>query len=101
MVDIHGRVDARFDAVREAFAANFELHGDVGAPCCVYIDGRPVVDLWGGWADPAAQRPWNERTVQLVFSATKGVSATCVNLKFDPTGDERTRGLVTAVYGSL
>ena len=80
MVELHGRVDSRFAAVRDAFGANFASHGDVGAACCVYVDGRPVVDLWGGWADPNAQRPWNERTVQLVFSATKGVTAVCAHL---------------------
>jgi len=80
VVELHGRVDSRFAAVRDAFGANFASHGDVGAACCVYVDGRPVVDLWGGWADPNAQRPWNERTVQLVFSATKGVTAVCAHL---------------------
>lgn len=80
MVDIQGRLDSRFDAVRDAFAANFERYDDVGAACCVYLDGRPVVDLWGGVADLASGRPWQEHTVQLVFSATKGMAATCAHL---------------------
>ena len=44
-----GRAPLR--AVRDAFAANFAERGEVGAAVCVYVDGRPVVDLWGGVAD--------------------------------------------------
>jgi CubicO group peptidase (beta-lactamase class C family) len=66
--------------VRDAFAENFEQHGDVGAACCVYLEGRPVVDLWGGVADLDGGRPWREDTLQLVFSATKGLTASCVHL---------------------
>lgn len=80
MAEVHGLVDSKFAAVREAFAANFERNGDIGAACCVYINGKPVADLWGGVADPATERPWNEDTLQLVFSATKGVTAICIHL---------------------
>jgi CubicO group peptidase (beta-lactamase class C family)/pimeloyl-ACP methyl ester carboxylesterase len=80
LLDIGGRVAPGFEALRDAFAVNFDLHGDVGAACCVYLDGRPVVDLWGGFADVAMGRPWTEDTVQLVFSATKGVTAVCIHL---------------------
>jgi len=75
MLPIHGHCRPEWDGVRDAFAANFEGHGDVGAACCVYRDGRPVVDLWAGFADLAAGRWWEEDTIQLVFSATKGPSA--------------------------
>ena len=77
MLPIHGRVTAGFEDVRDAFAANFEHHGDVGAACCVYVAGRPVVDLWSGFADRTAGRPWVEDGVQIVFSATKGATAVC------------------------
>ncbi len=42
MLPIEGRVALGFEAVRDAFAANFDLHDDVGAACCVYVDGRPT-----------------------------------------------------------
>jgi CubicO group peptidase (beta-lactamase class C family) len=80
VVTIHGRVEGGYEAVREAFAENFARHDDVGAACTVFRDGRPVVDVWGGLADHVAQRPWAEDTVQVVFSATKGLTAACVNL---------------------
>lgn len=80
MTEIRGECRAGYEAVREAFAENFELRGEVGAACCVYHRGTPVVDLWGGFADAARRRPWQRDTLQLVFSATKGVTAICANL---------------------
>jgi len=80
MLRIQGFVARGFEAVRDAFADNLEHQADVGAACAVYRNGVPVVDLWAGFADLAGGRPWAEDTVQLVFSATKGVTAICLNL---------------------
>ncbi|MEU9498782.1 serine hydrolase domain-containing protein [Streptomyces sp. NPDC048196] len=80
MTTINGEVAAGFEPVREAFAANFDQYGDIGAAVCVYKDGRPVVDLWGGMADPVTGRPWERDTLQLVYSATKGATATAAHL---------------------
>ncbi|MFJ6884046.1 serine hydrolase domain-containing protein [Streptomyces californicus] len=80
MTTIHGEVAAGFEPVREAFAANFAQHGDIGAAVCVYQHGRPVVDLWGGIADPETGRPWTRDTLQLVYSATKGATATAAHM---------------------
>lgn len=78
--DIHGTCDHTFLEVRDAFAANFDEHGEIGAAVCVYSHGRAVVDLWGGLADRDANRPWESDTLQLVFSTTKGIAATCIHL---------------------
>ncbi|MFI1092098.1 serine hydrolase domain-containing protein [Streptomyces sp. NPDC020917] len=80
MTTIEGEVAAGFGAVREAFARNFSDHGDLGAALCVYQDGRPVVDLWGGTADEDTGSPWTRDTLQLVYSATKGATATAAHL---------------------
>ncbi|MFD9267644.1 serine hydrolase domain-containing protein [Streptomyces goshikiensis] len=80
MTTISGEVAPGFEPVREAFAANFEQHGDIGAAVCVYWHGRPVVDLWGGVADPETDRPWTRDTLQLVYSATKGATATAAHM---------------------
>lgn len=74
-----GLVEPGFGPVADAFRANFDDHDDVGAACCVYLDGRPVVDLWGGLADRAAARPWARDTIVIVFSCTKGVTAIAAN----------------------
>ncbi|MEV1079740.1 serine hydrolase domain-containing protein [Streptomyces sp. NPDC050211] len=80
MTTIHGEVAAGFEPVRDAFAANFSQHGDIGAAVCVYQYGRPVVDLWGGIADSETGRPWTRDTLQLVYSATKGATATAAHM---------------------
>lgn len=77
---IDGRVDPRFSAVRETFAANFAERGEVGAAVAVFVDGRRVVDLWGGWADPAHASAWRTDTLVNFFSVGKGLSAACALL---------------------
>jgi CubicO group peptidase (beta-lactamase class C family) len=79
-MDVHGTCDPRFEPVRRAFARNFDELGEVGAGVAVHVDGRLAVDLWGGLADPAQGRPWEEDTLALVFSTTKGWTAVCALL---------------------
>jgi CubicO group peptidase (beta-lactamase class C family) len=76
---VDGFVEPGWEGVAEAFARNFAEHGDIGAAASVFLHDRPVVDLWGGMADAAAGRPWEEDTVVLVFSSTKGATAICAN----------------------
>jgi CubicO group peptidase (beta-lactamase class C family) len=83
---IDGYVEAGYENVADAFACiftehcevGFTEHCEVGAAFAVYHHGRPVVDLWGGLADPATGRLWQADTLQLVFSGTKGLTAACV-----------------------
>ena len=79
-IAIGGTVEPGFEGVRDAFAANFAEHGEVGAGFSLVADGRTVVDLWGGVADAATGAPYAEDTLQLVFSSTKGATALCANL---------------------
>ena len=74
-VQIHGYVDPGYEAVREAFAENFTRRREVGAACCVYHKGEKVVDLWGGVRNQTTSEPWQEDTMALVYSATKGLAA--------------------------
>lgn len=74
-VEIHGFVKPGFEAVRAAFAENFAKRHEIGAACCVYHKGEKVVDLWGGVRNAATAEPWEEDTMALVYSATKGLSA--------------------------
>ncbi|MBA3742709.1 serine hydrolase [Sporichthya sp.] len=72
---IAGTVAPGFELVRDVFAANFQRWGEVGATCCVYLDGRPVVDLTGGRFSPDSDAPYRPDTLQMVASATKGALA--------------------------
>src|SRR5512145_795418 len=74
-VAIHGFVNRDYEPVREAFAENFVRRREVGAACCVYHKGEKVVDLWGGVRNKATGEPWEEDTMALVYSATKGLAA--------------------------
>jgi CubicO group peptidase (beta-lactamase class C family) len=80
VTEVEGFAKPGFEAVEDAFRANFDVHGDVGAAFCLYVGGEPVVDLWGGVADVDTSRAWEEDTLQLVFSTTKGVTAICAHL---------------------
>jgi len=70
-MEIQGFCDDRFAAVREAFERNFTERGDVGASFAATVEGEYVVDLWGGYADAARTRPWDEDTIVNVYSTTK------------------------------
>src|SRR5581483_11601232 len=71
----NGTCTPRFAAVREEFERNLAERGELGASVCVTVDGETVVDLWGGTADPATGTPWNDDTVCVVWSSTKGAVA--------------------------
>ena len=75
---VEGRCDARFERVRRVFEKSFEK-GEVGAAVAITLDGEPVVDLWGGFADAARTRPWQRNTIVNVYSTTKGVTALCAH----------------------
>jgi CubicO group peptidase (beta-lactamase class C family) len=74
-----GNCDARFRRVKEVFETNFANDLEVGAAVAATIDGKSVVDLWGGHADAARTRPWKRDTLVNVFSTTKGITAILAN----------------------
>jgi CubicO group peptidase (beta-lactamase class C family) len=74
-IRIEGHVSAGFEAVRDAFAENFSLRHELGGACCVYHRDEKVVDLWGGVRNKATGEPWQEDTMVLVYSTTKGLAA--------------------------
>ena len=77
---VYGDVAEGFGPVADAFAESFRDGLETGASCAVYVDGREVVHLWSGTADPSSGRPWDDSTAAMVYSTTKGVAAICANL---------------------
>ena len=77
-----GHYDSRFAEVAEAFVANFSERDEVGASCAITVDGRAVVDLWGG-RRARNGAPWEQDTLCTVFSATKGAMALCAHMLAD------------------
>ena len=82
-VSIFGTCESPFEDVREAFAANFRERGDVGAAVCIYVDGKPVVDLWGGYRDGTRSVEWTPDTIATTYSNGKGWIATCMHMLLD------------------
>ena len=74
-VEVQGHCDARFAAVRDAFASNFREGREVGASFAATVDGEFVVDIWAGHADEARTRPWERDTIVNVYSTTKVMTA--------------------------
>ena len=77
-IPIGGICDARFTRVRGAFVDNFTRHGERGGAVTIALDGKPVVDLWGGYADVARTKAWEEDTIVNVFSVCKALNAIAV-----------------------
>ena len=77
---IEGVCDARFLAVADEFERNFKERGELGASVCLTLEGRTVVDLWGGIARADGDVPWLRDTVSIVFSCTKGATAICAHV---------------------
>lgn len=76
-VPICGTCAEAFAAVQDAFAANLNTGKDTGASVALFIDGAPVVDLWGGHFDATYTRPWQRDTIVQTFSTTKTMTALC------------------------
>jgi CubicO group peptidase (beta-lactamase class C family) len=72
--EIHGFAESRFEAVRGAFVENFERRDELGAACCIYHREEKVVDLWGGVRNESTGAPWEEDTMVVVWSTTKGLA---------------------------
>jgi CubicO group peptidase (beta-lactamase class C family) len=72
---IDGYVAPGFEAVRDEFRANFARRGELGAAVAAYVGGTKVVDLWGGYRDFSRQDRWEEDTLVLVYSTSKGMAA--------------------------
>src|SRR5207245_8327272 len=52
----------------------------LGAACAAWVGGEKVVDLWGGHRDRARTKTWEEDTLVVVYSTSKGLAATCIAL---------------------
>src|SRR5207247_10003024 len=64
--------------LKPLFHENFERFGELGAAVSVWQNGKPLIDLCGGFCDAGRERPWTTDTVVLVWSATKGIGSACV-----------------------
>jgi hypothetical protein len=59
-VEIHGFCDERFDEIKQIFRDHFSKGLEVGASVAVTLNGKSVVDIWGGFKDQNMTKPWEE-----------------------------------------
>ena len=69
--EIHERLEPLF---RE----NFEKFDELGAALSIWQDGKPILDLYCGFRDARREKPWTDKTLVLIWSATKGIGTACV-----------------------
>lgn len=75
MAQVQGYCDARFSKLRDLMQESIAFGQDIGASLCININGdKNVVDIWGGYADASAKKPWEKDTIVNVFSTTKLVT---------------------------
>lgn len=70
---INGTVAPGFEPVREAFQLAFADKPTMGAALAIRHEGGQVVDLWGGVEDERTREPWQQDTLGVGFSCTKGL----------------------------
>lgn len=83
MADISGDCDARFESVRGVVSDLVDSGEDVGTSVTVLIEGKPVIDVWGGWVDEQKSAPWGRDTITNVWSTTKTMTALCALMLMD------------------
>jgi CubicO group peptidase (beta-lactamase class C family) len=79
---VQGHCDPKFRDLLDAFVENFEHRGEVGASLALTVEGRTVIDVWGG-RKAVGGDPWESDTISVVFSSTKGASALCAHMAAD------------------
>ncbi len=72
---IHGFTAKGFEPVREAFLQNFIDGKEIGVSLCIYRNGEKIVDIWGGYSDHEQMKLWQENTMALTYSMTKGLAS--------------------------
>jgi CubicO group peptidase (beta-lactamase class C family) len=81
--EVNGYLAPGFEQVGDAFESNFREGGEIGAAFAAVRNGVTIVDIWGGAADGKSGQPWEKDTLQLIFSGTKGLVATCIVMLID------------------
>jgi len=81
--EIEGFCEEQFKSVKEVFESNFDDNLEVGASFAVTINGKHVVDLWGGYANAEKTKKWKKDTIVNVYSTTKVMTALCIHMLVD------------------
>lgn len=83
MAEVFGTVDERFSSLQDVLSGHLDSGDELGASLALTLDGVPVVDLWGGWADVDRTTPWGKDTITNVWSTTKTMTSLCALMLVD------------------
>ena len=82
-MEIKGNCQEGFLEVKELFGSLHKSGREVGSSFSVYQDGKPIIDIWGGYSDKDQTKQWNRNTLATVWSTTKGVAAITIAHAFE------------------
>jgi CubicO group peptidase (beta-lactamase class C family) len=75
MATVQGHCDKKFTKVKDLLEQNISSGKELGASITVNVDGKDVVNIWGGHVDHERQKSWQEDTITNIFSSTKTIAA--------------------------
>lgn len=70
-INISGTVAPGLEPVVSAFKSNFMEGSEIGASFTAYVAGKKVVELYGGYTSQHYKKPFDSKTLTLVFSSSK------------------------------
>jgi CubicO group peptidase (beta-lactamase class C family) len=79
---INGYCEEKYNPVKKIFEDYFLKNQEIGASFAVYKEGKPLIDLWGGFQKKDVKK-WEENTIVNVFSTTKGIYEIIVSVLID------------------
>ena len=77
-IEIYGAYEPRFEPVAKLMRKQIKHYGG-GAAAAVFLEGKPVVDIWAGRARKDGT-PWRQDTMSICYSGTKGITSTAVHM---------------------
>ena len=85
---IKGHCDKEFLELKNILENQLITNYELGASIAVELDGKEVVNLYGGYIDENKNHEWEKDTLVNVFSVTKAVSGICCLLYTSDAADE-------------
>ena len=79
---INGYCEEKYNPVKKIFESYFLKQEEIGASFAIYKEGKPLIDLYGGFKNKN-NKNWEENTIVNVFSATKGIYEIIVSILID------------------
>jgi CubicO group peptidase (beta-lactamase class C family) len=83
MATVQGYCDPKFENIKTLLEKSIASGDELGASIALNIDGKTVIDIYGGYADPEKTKPWEKDTIVNVWSSTKTISALAVLMLHD------------------